>query len=180
MIDLKKQLLPDIRNYVIGVPSYVIERAIVDGCRRFFNESLMWEEKQTIDAYDNDVVIFPVDEEATTICDVASVVNQDGMKIHATWYSGKLQFDKAPNTKVCVTISLANNKANNKADVPDWAYNQHCEAITNAAVKSIKSQQFKPWFDPEGVKFHEMEYQRGLSDALLDRAPTRVKMNPLA
>lgn len=178
MIDLKNSLKPDINQYLIGVPDYVIQRAIVDGARRFLNDSQAWTERQKLFIGSGSVVIMPNDPNATTIIAVTKVETMHGHERNASFKAGRLIMDYSGDMDVYVTLSLANNKANNSAEVPDWLYDQYVDALIHSSVNLIKIQQAKPWYDPDGAMFHFNEYKTHLGEALIEMTPKHVQMNP--
>ncbi|HHP0467300.1 TPA: hypothetical protein ACRZZI_004961 [Vibrio harveyi] len=178
MIDLKTVLKPDVNQFFMGVPEYVIERAIIDGTRRFLNDSQAWTEKQKLFVGSPSIVIMPNDPKSTVIVAVSKVETMEGHERDFAFKAGKLLLNYTSNTDVYVTLSLANNKATQTAEVPDWLYSQYIDALIHSAANLIKTQQAKPWYDPDGAMFHFNEYKTYLGEALIEMTPKHVKMNP--
>ncbi len=178
MIDLKTELKQELYFSLSGVPNYVIEAAIVRACYKFLNESLVWEEEQTLDACTDSVLVFANDPDLTTICSIRSVEDEFGHEIPFTWFGAKVHFENDLNKTVCVKMALTNNRGEQQALVPEWIYNQHSQAIIHATLYIIKSQEVNTWFSANGAAMHFNEYKRLLAEALIEKTPTSVQLNP--
>lgn len=178
MIDLKTVLKPDVNQFLMGVPDYVIQRAIVDGAKRFLNDSQTWTERQRLFLGSDEVVIMPNDPKETSITAIVSVETLSGHQMEFTFQAGKLKLRRVLNHDAFVTLSISNNKANDVANVPNWLYDQYSNALIHSTVNLIKSQQSKPWYEPDGAMYHFNEYKTYLGEALIEMTPKNVKMNP--
>lgn len=180
MIDLKEMLKPDINQYLMGVPDYVIEKAVVDGTRRFLNDSQTWTERQRLFIGSDSVIVMPNDPKKTMLVAITKVETDDGRERDFAFKAGKLMVNHCTDTTALVTLALSNHKGNLMATVPNWVYAQYLDALIHSAVNLIKSQQIKPWYDPDGAMFHFNEYKTHLGEALMEMTPKQVKMHPFA
>ncbi|MGB7996566.1 MAG: hypothetical protein WCF45_10615 [Photobacterium halotolerans] len=171
--ELKEVIKADVRRASVNVPDYVIEAAIHNGCRRFFSDSEVWIEPQSLDAEGRRIAVTALEPDVF-VCGVAEVRTKHERSIAFTWQGGQVCFERDIDALLDVDLVLCPTNTS----IPTWAYEQHKEAFVHAAVRDLKSQQGQPWFDPEGAGYHEGEYRHHLGIARIQSMPKYIAPNP--
>lgn len=176
MVDLAVELLSEVRRHTTNVPEYVQVAAISSGCRRFFLESGVWKTEIELEANSEHVpVTSPIPN--TDLHLVELITTEDGRKVSAQFYAGRLIFNRPPNCMVKAIFTVIPSISS--TEIPDWLL-IHRDAIASASLQKLKAQQGQPWYDPSGANYHESEYLYGLGQARIAMTPTTVSFKPFA
>ncbi len=179
MLNIYDALEPDVRPYVIGVPDFVLKPVMSRALYDFCNECACWTEDQTLDAFDDDILLYANDPLNTVVIGVEWVKAHGGTAYyHHTFKSGALVLEFKPKTQIDVRLILANNRQAHALMLPDWMVDQHHHALTHLICYHLMTQDGKPWANAQMAAYHYRKYREYLGDAVIKATPDRVKMRP--